>query len=123
MATQTVELWDKRQRNAGTYTSANRTVPQGLQAATVRVSLDAADAEDETFAMRFGMVASWDGGETFQDFFYTGDWFGGLDRRGNPKEPPSFKYSTTSAWPTHVRGRIQIARRTSIGLEVELVTE
>lgn len=113
-------VFDKRQRNPGTYISASvasTLVPQGQL--TVTGLLDASDLADAALEIGISVEANDDpGGNGPWYVVVASRWTGGhVDRAGNPI-PPKLTYSPGVVTATRLRGTIDINKRIWIELEM-----
>src|SRR5579871_3804240 len=86
--------------NRGHLVSAAVALPEGVSAITLAGILSDTDASNPANTLSYQLLASYDGGQSFESVLATG-WQGGVDRMGQPC-PPGFSWSPGRR-PSHVQ--------------------
>jgi len=113
------QVFDKRQRNAGTYDGDLAISPTSQ--VNARMLMDVADQLDTTLTITMHSQKSTDGGATWSTLA-RGTWVGGTQPDdGSPKGVPAMTYSGNQAGVNAVRSTVTINKRISWGAEVEVI--
>src|SRR3990167_5058 len=112
----TITAFDKRQRNASTYTSGSVAVPPGTRELIITAQMDLSDRRDATLRLRGAIEMSFDITAATWEPLVSCVWQGGAidPRTGLPDDtPPSCGVSvpTGALW---LRGTLDISARLNI---------
>lgn len=118
MATE-VKVFNKINRNAGTYNSNAFAAPAGANKFVIIARMDASDIIDPTLVLTWTLWAS-DGDENGPWYALVGpaSWQGGLDIEGNAQQAPLVEYMSSSPLPAFIRGELTLSKRVSFGLDI-----
>ncbi len=106
-----------QQSTSGHLVSAAVALPEGVRSITLAGILSDTVASDPANTLSYQLLASYDGGQSFEPVLTTG-WQGGVDRMGQPC-PPGFSWSPGRR-PSHVQVTFDLAQSLNLGATLTL---